>query len=253
LHSPLDFFDRLDAHWKSRNADDIRVILKSAELQGESPRDRIDLCAADIEWRWRTRTGPLGTEPLKAARITAVPRAKDYQSLLGPLWDLPECRKRLLESEWLARSQLGDRPDVDDFARQIPENETWSDELADLLNTVAPLLITFHEGHTTELSCPAPSRFVIGRGNRDEPDAPAWNAKERRAIVANTDYRRLSRTQLSVRRVRLEEIELKNISKSAPTELSFTSIHPGQTLRCNLPLRITFDRFALNIRCDWGV
>lgn len=189
----------------------------------------------------------------KAGRITAVPRAKDYQSLLGPLSKLPECRKRLLETEWLARSQFGDRPDVDDFAHQMPENETWSDELADLLNTVAPLLMTFHEGHTIAFSCPAPSQFVIGRGNRDEPDAPAWNAKERRAIVANTDYRRLSRSQLSARRVRLEEIELTHISKNAPIELLFVAINPGKTFRCGLPLRITFDRFALNIRFDWGV
>ncbi len=253
MNSPLELFDRLDTHWKTRNRDDIRAIMKAAETQAEPTDVRIDLCAADIEWRWRTQSDPFRIEATKVSRGSiAVPLATDYRSLLGPLWELPESRKRLLETEWLARSRFGDRPDVDDFARQMPENETWSNELADLLDTIAPLLMTFHEGHLLVLSCPGPAQFVIGRGTRDEPDAPAWNAKQRRAIVANVDFRQLSRTQLHVRRVRLEEIELTNISKNAPTQLLFTTLNPGQTLSCGLPLRITFDRFALNIRCDWG-
>ncbi len=253
LNSPLDHFDRLDAYWKTRGGDDIRAIYQAAESRQESADVRIDLCAADIEWRWRTRSAPLGFAVAKVGHTSAaVPLATDYRSLLGPLWDLPDCRKRLLETEWLARSQFGDRPDVDDFARQMPENKTWPDELAGLLDTVAPMQMTFHEGHSLVLSCPAPNQFVIGRGTRDEPDAPAWNAKDRRAIVAGVDVRQLSRTQLSVRRVRLEEIEIINISKNVPTELLFVTLNPGQAFRCHLPQRISFDRFALNIRCDWG-
>lgn len=249
----LDLLDRLDAHWKTRNRDDIRVIYKSAEMQADSAADRIDLCAADLEWRWRTHSEPLSVEVAKGMRESkAFPVASDYRSLVGPLWELPECRKRLLEAEWLARSQFGDRPDADDFARQMPEHATWPEELASLLDTVAPLQMMFHDGHALMLSSPAPAKFVIGRATREEPDAPAWNAKDRRAIVANVDYRQLSRTQLSVRRVRLEEIEVTNISASTPTQLPFTTLHPGQTARSAVPLRITFNRFTLHIRCDWG-
>jgi len=176
LNHPLDLFDRLDAHWKSRNSDDISALSKAAETSCESTDVRIDLCAADIEWRWRIRSGPLGIDTANAECATAVPLAKDYQPLLGSLWTLPNSRKRLLEAEWLARSQFGDQPAVDEFARQMPEYETWPDELAGLLDTVAPLQMTFHDGHTLVSSCPAPPRFVIARSTRDEPDAPAWNA-----------------------------------------------------------------------------
>jgi len=249
LNTALDLFDRLDEHWKARNRDDIRAIFQSAQNHGEPIDVRIDLCAADIEWRWRTRSGPLGTH---GSNASSFPTAKDYQALLGPLWELPACQQRLLETEWIARSQYGDRPNVDQFASQMPQCGAWRDELASLLDTVAPIQLTFHENYTHVMTCPAPPQFVIGRATRDEPAAPAWNATARRAIVANADYRILSRTQLGVRRVRLEEIEIANVSQNSPAQLPFSMLNPGQTLRCGLPFRITFGRINLQIQCNWG-
>lgn len=257
LKSPLDFFDRLDLHWKSRNQDDIRSILRSAENDGQPSEVCIDLCAADLEWRWRMAAGPQGCwtpGPLgeSESMLTPTPAAKDYQPLLGPLWQTPDCRKQMLGAEWLSRSQFGDRPDVDQFADSVPSFEWDTQWLADLLDTVAFLQIDFHNVHTLVLTCPGPSEFTIGRATRDEPSAPAWNAEQRRAIIANVDYRQLSRTQLQVRRVRLEEIEVTNISKSAPVQLSLGFLEPGQSQRCFLPFRITFDQCTLQIRCERG-
>lgn len=246
----FDLFDRLDHYWKTHTGDDIGAILRSASSRCEPIDVRVDLCAADLEWRLRTgAASQTVSSRLMAKKLSAVPRAADYRKLLGRDWALPTVQKQLLEAEWIARSRFGDRPDVDDFARQMQNNEAWGGELANLLDWIAPMRLSFRQGHDHVMQCHVPAQFVIGRANRDEPDAPAWNAKQKRAIVANAQFRSLSRIQLSVRRVRAEEIELINLSRLISSKLENHVLKPSEKIRRSLPLTLFFPNFQLQIYC----
>ncbi|HBJ37971.1 MAG TPA: hypothetical protein DDZ51_25080 [Planctomycetaceae bacterium] len=250
----FDLFDRLDHHWRTHSDDDIEAILRTAADRCEPIDVKVDLCAADLEWRLRTNTDSLTPISRQVANHPRTPaRATDYQKLLGKDWESTAVRQELLEAEWIARSRFGDRPAVDEFARQIPGNEAWCDELGKLLDLIAPLRLTVQDGHDVVMEGRVPAQFIIGRGNRHEPDAPAWNAKENRVIVANANFRSLSRMQLSVRRVRVEEIELANVSRLIPTKLENSTLYPGQTIRSELPLNLFFTHFRLTIGCETDI
>ncbi len=250
LDFSFDLFDRLDHYWNTHSGDDIEAILQTASGRCEPLDVRIDLCAADLEWRLRTGAESLTASSRRMAKkLSSIPRAIDYFKLLGNDGNLPHARKQLLEAEWVARSRFGDRPYVDDFACQIPTDEAWVGELSKLLDLIAPLQLSFHDGPEELTQSQVPAQFVIGRANRDEPDAPAWNAKDCRAIVANSQFRSLSRMQLAVRRVRVEEIELINLSRLIPSKLENGVLKPGEKTRRPLPLTIYFTHFHLEISC----
>lgn len=243
----LDLLDRLDHYWKNRSGDNIEAILQIAENRSDPLDVRVDLCAADLEWRLRTGTESLTKSSRRAAtRLSDLPRAVDYQRLLGSDWESPCVRQQMLEAEWVARSRFGHRPDVDDFARQMPYKDAWRDELASLLDLIAPLNLSFHNHQEVVMSFPVPAKFVIGRANRDEPDAPAWNEKENRVIVANAQFRSLSRAQIAVR---LEEVEVVNLSRLITCKLDFGILKPGESTRRSLPLTLFFTHFRLQICC----
>jgi len=246
----LDLLDRLDHYWKNRSGDNIDAILHIAETRSDPLDVRVDLCAADLEWRLRTGADSLTKSSRRAdTHLSELPRAIDYQHLLGADWESPCVRQQMLEAEWVARSRFGDQPDVDNFARQMPCNEAWRDELASLLDLIAPLRLSFQSDEEIVMSCTVPAKFVIGRANRDEPDAPAWNKQENRAIVANAKFRSLSRAQIALRRVRLEEVEVVNLSSLIPCKLDFGILKPGETTRRSLPLTFFFTHFRLQISC----
>lgn len=249
LDPSLDLFDRLDHFWKNHTGDDIVAILDLAAKRAESTALRVDLCAADLEWRLRIGTQSLTKSSRRAvSRLSAIPRAIDYRKLLGADWELPNVQKHLLEAEWVARSRFGDRPDIDDFALQLPSHTAWRDELASLLDLIAPLRLSFlNQMDETVLSAAVTAEFVIGRAHREEPDPPAWNARKCRAIVAKATFRSLSREQILVRRVRVEEVELVNLSRLIPTQFNKETIKPGEKLRRALPLTLYFTNYRLQI------
>lgn len=246
----IELFDRLDLYWKTKSGDDIATLLKTATSRGEPSDVRVDLCAADLEWRMRTYTASLTTSSRQTTgKLSSMPSATDYQELLGHDWELPAVRKQLLEAEWVARSRFGDRPHVDEFAGQMPETEAWRGELSDLLDLIAPLQLTFHDGNEVVGQCQVPAQFEIGRAKRNEHGPPAWNADENRAIVADARFLSLSRKQMSVRRVRLEEIELINLSRLIPSRLDNCILKPGDKISRPLPLILFFTHFRLQISC----
>jgi hypothetical protein len=245
----FELFDRLDSYWKSQSEDDIVKLLDTAISRGEPSDVLVDLCAADLEWRLRTGAASLtATSRRLSNNSPELPRASDYQKLLVHEWNLPTVRKQLLEAEWVARSRFADRPHVDEFANQIPDDKQWRDELSSLLDLIAPMQLLFHDGNEV-VQCQVPAKFEIGRAKRNEPAPPAWNAEENRAIVAKAQFRSLSRAQISVRRVRLGEIELINLSSIIPSRLDNSILEPGETISRPLPLTLFFTHFRLEICC----
>ena len=100
--------DRLDFLWKDGLAPDLNELLTDVH----DPVARAELCAADLEWRWRSQ----GSGPIMAWS------ASNYQAMMGTAWSLPACRQLLIDAEWLARSAWGDKPHIDHFvAHQVRE------------------------------------------------------------------------------------------------------------------------------------
>ncbi|TWU07499.1 hypothetical protein [Stieleria varia] len=228
-----DLLDQLDQSWIAGGPVDLAELLSRVSADDSTLAQ--ELCAADLEWRWRADS------PNK-------PSARVYASLLGRHWDDAECRRNLMEAEWCVRCVWGDAPDVDEFAKALPERLGWSSDLSRQLHALVPW--------TTTLSGASMKRpvviqvnhdFVIGRQGAKEPQAPSWIASKKRLIVANSHFRIMSRDQLRVRRTRTSEIEITNISKTAPFDSEQAQLQPGESIRRPLPTAISIGEVNLEI------
>jgi hypothetical protein len=247
----FDLLDRLDHYWKTQSGTDLAGLLKSPDGRSAPIDVRVDLCAADLEWRYRMiSTGAINSTQRMANKPSPLPRASDYETLIGRDWESAAVRRQLLEAEWIARNRLGDSPDVDEFASQMPDAPSWREDLANALEWISPLQLAFHNHFEQLFQAQATANFVIGRANRQDPSPPAWNRQDKRAIVAPAKFRSLSRTQLSVRRIRLEEVELTNLSRLIPSRLHNETLMPGQVIRRHLPLTLFFPDIQVRIFCD---
>lgn len=244
--SAEELFDALDNAWSSGSGMSVSRLLTKVPL--ESVETAVELCAADLEWRYRSDSDQA------CFGLPCRPQAADYAKLLAEFSPDERLRKNLLEAEWCARSLWGDAPDIDQFAQQfahqIAGDESWREELAEQLCTLAPMYGTLaspslKHGCSLILS----SNFCVGRQSRDEPPAPTWNPKNNRLIVANSHYRVISRDQLQVRRTRRREVELKNVSSSIGGVWGKHPLGPGQSQRLRLPCEIGIGEMTLSIRC----
>lgn len=249
----FDLLDRLDHYWKTQSGTDLAGLLMSPDGRNAPIDVRVDLCAADLEWRFRTMMSDSnGASRPMAKNLLSLPRAIEYETLIGSAWQSIVVRQRLFETEWIVRNRYGDSPDVDEFARQVPDAPSWSEDLADALDLISPLQMAFQDHFEQLFRVHAPSSFVIGRANRQDPSPPAWNGQARRAVVADGRYRSLSRNQLSVRRIRVEEVELTNLSHLIPSKLHDVTLLPGQVIRRCLPLTLFFGQIQVRIFCETG-
>ena len=226
----MDLLAILDEQWSDGRGD-------VADLLGKVGNDNsqlaIDLCASDLEWRWRLSHDVTDSD-------TAITRsAVDYRPLLGDRWDDLDVQRELYEAEWIARSLWGDQPHVDEFAAQLPEIDQWNDELAQQIDSLSPLTVTLQgESLKRSLSVRVGPTFVLGRQGTNDSPAPSWSIKEQRLVVANAHFRTISREQLRVRRIRESELELKNLSKVVPFENEDFLLQPSAAILTPLPVTL---------------
>ena len=230
----MDLLQCLDDQWSNGGAD-VAELLK--QIPAGNQQLAIELCAADLEWRWRLAKGEADkSTPHGSHSIRSV---TDYKSLIGDLWSRLECRRDLYEAEWSARSLWGDEPDVDEFASQLPSINGWNLELARQIDALEPLAAVLGgQSLKRSLTLRVSHQFVIGRQGSDDPPAPGWSIDKQRLIVANSHYRMISREQLQVRRTRVREIELANLSHSVPFQYPKIQLQPGQSTRLTLPIAV---------------
>lgn len=239
--------DDVDRTWSSGVAANLGELL--AQVPAGSAELRVELCAADLEWRWRSASAERATGSPSCTQLPAKPTAHDYHRLLAEYWDDLNWRRTLLEAEWCARSLWGDAPDVDVFASQLPTQTQWHLQLAEQLHALSPI-----EATVTDAKHPEPRvlrvshDFVMGRRQLGESEAPAWLGASRRLLIANEDVRELSRRQFRVRRTKAYEIEITNTSKNR-VDVGFRSLAAGEWMRTPLPfafavgdLRVMLDR-----------
>lgn len=246
-----ELLDRLDHQWASGSAANLRELLAAVPDSGCDLSQ--ELCAADLEWRWRTAAAQ-SDESKDNDSFPAQPTADDYRPLLGQQWEAQGCAQNLMEAEWCARSIWGDSPHVDDFAARLPDLEAWHDKLGARLNALAPVEVTaevvgrfdtadFRVGHD----------FAIGRQNLGEPDPPAWIESTRRLVVVQSRERRISRHQLRIRRTRFREIELTNTSKVKHQYGPEQRLVPGEVANLSLPTWIQLGDITLSVRLSEGL
>ena len=246
----IPLLEQLDEQWARGQTADLAALLRM--VHGEDGNDlRVELCAADLEWRWRTGAEKIASKATSAATLPARPHASDYRTLLGELWDDPACRREILEAEWCARSVWGDAPDVDEFASKFSMQPDWNAELAEKLNSIIPLVIAVTRNKSdASLLVHVEHDFVMGRQSVGEPPAPAWLESSRRLVIANADNRGVSREQLRMRRTRMAEVELTNLSRVSPGRFENRILLPGDSMRLGVPWRMTVGELEISIRAD---
>ncbi|MEM1227106.1 MAG: hypothetical protein AAGJ40_15515 [Planctomycetota bacterium] len=236
MSASTDILDEFDQQWAQFNGAHLKQFIERVPTGHDDLVQ--ELCAADLEWRWRTKTNapPLAFDD---GGLPSKPTANDYRSLLGGAWARACCRQQLLEAEWCARSIWGDAPHVDGFAKQMPEVHDWKTVLSRKLNDIVPLHVELrHQSGTSSMAARVSHDLVIGRQTSHEPVAPVWVESSARLIIAGAQDRRISRQQLRVRRTRLREVELTNVSTSTGGWWGEYRLDPGESTCIPVPTSI---------------
>lgn len=224
--------DRLDFLWKDGRAPDLNELLTDLH----DPVSRAELCAADLEWRWRSQ----GLGP------TMAWSASNYQAMMGSAWSLPACRQLLIDAEWLARSAWGDKPHIDHFVAHHQLAESHRGSLWEKLDQVVQMKLIVGRKSKKVLEFTVPFDITLGRQNPWEPSSPAWIPDTGRLVVADVQQRSMSRKQLGLRRVRAEEIELINCSERRALKIDIYEIAPGGTMNAFLPFVFSFNHLTIS-------
>ena len=225
--------DRLDSLWRRGIVPNLEEMLTDFnDLDGRS-----ELCAADLEWRWRNR------ERDSSISLSAA----DYRYVLGDAWNVPAYQQRLIDSEWLARSAWGDKPHIDHYVARYQLSESQTTSLWEQLDHVVQVNLMVKHGGANVIDIKCPQDLVLGRQNPWEPPFPAWIPETRRLVVADVQQRFMSRKQLGLRRTRAREIELTNISEHGDVRINYYTLSPGGAMNALLPFVFNFNSLEISV------
>lgn len=235
---------RLDSQWMLCKVPTLADYL--SELPETEHDAKTELCAADLEWRWRMSENPrLQRSRVTASDITLRPSASEYSQLLGESWDREVCRQQMTESEWIARSTWGDEPHVGEFVGQDPFRLSLTESLVEQLELVAPMRLRVERGNEIVFEIGNLNTLTIGRQRRSEPAAPAWVPESRRLVIADLAENTFSRDQCRLKRVRAREIEMTNLSTKNALAISFCVLDPGESYHFSVPFEFSINNFNL--------
>lgn len=240
MESLESLLKELDDHWQNGITPDLAEMLHRAGYPHDS--GCVELCAADLEWRWQKpgreakkhATGPSATLPLR-------PVAFDYQALIPDLWRIRRYRLQMMESEWIARCAWGDHPHFESFLKLWSADGVTMEGLMKKLQTISPLYLSVFTQGRCAVKAAAPPEFIIGRQRSAEPSSPAWIPSTRRLLIAGITDCRYSRNQVRIRRTRMREVCIENLSAKAETPLNYCILRPLESRDFPLPLQIVFE------------
>lgn len=236
-----DLLDQLDHAWSAGKP----IILEELFLQVGclGMESACELCMADLEWRWRAQPGKTAAVTPKNSNeqlfrgLPLRPQAKDYQGLLIEWWGFDDCRQMMVESEWLARSAWGDQPQADEFLTGSVCPTISRDLLIQKLDLITTLELKVDRAGMSTLQQIAPISFNIGRQKRRESPPVHWNAEARRLVAWSHDSLEFSRDQLAIRRTRVDEIEVTNLSKIHSLHIERIVLKPLESVCVSLPFK----------------
>lgn len=241
-----DLLDQLDQAWAKDSIPDLAGLI--TRVPAEALGDSVELCAADMEWRWR-KLSAQRNQASAADPLGSRPGARDYASLLGDSWEEVNHQRTLLEAEWSTRCVWGDRPLVDEFA------DTWAgfvnlhSRLVAILDDMAPLMVRLVSPLLKKpQAISATTPFIIGRQGKSDPEAPGWRTKPNKLVVANSHFRTISRNQLTVRRIRIHELQIENNSSSVPFTSDELELAPGQAKILQLPVATSVGEVQIQLQ-----
>ncbi len=239
LGSAAEFIDRFEDAWTKNPYPNPHKWLSSVDYQNTDLA--IELCAVDLEWRWRIQAIAEQHEKKGVQNdIPLCPVAEDYRSVIGDLWKVDEMRQRLVMVEWGVRNMWGDRPDTDSFLSMFPDDESWQHQLEAQLDALLPLDVSILKNGGLVMEMHVPARFHLGRQKKEEPSPPAWVNSTARFLIAKGEERQISREQVQVRRTRRGELELRNAAGPFTVQLDFDFLKPNATARFALPIALRF-------------
>jgi hypothetical protein len=229
--------DALEAEYRaSKGPVDIGRLMKAV---ARSPQDRcrllMELAQIDLEWQWRKGWGR--------------PRAVDYWSLAET--ELPlAARERIAQSELLSRTLWGDRPSIDDVAREFAdERESVRRHLAQFVDGHWPLGVRVTKAGEQFWLGRFEGPLAVGRQRADEPDPPF--ASPGRLIVASSKFRRVSRVQWLLTRFRRDELVLDTTQATNVSHIGNQPVDPGQRIVIQLPCLLQLEPICVEIYQDW--
>ena len=265
-----ELMEELDHQWcKGDFPNSILTDLIPRIAPDETDREEIicELCAADLEWRWRASEA-LAKDSLNLSTgfehemnslqaspalsgwgdqsiVPQRPKAADYEHLLGDNSDL---KQRMILAEWTARGLHGDKPELESFTKLFPADAHWEKRLQTALDAVSSLRAIVKYKEHQEFSRFVPPRFEIGRQGRDEDPPLAWVADRNKLVVADLETTCLSRKQLAVLRIAENRVRISNISKNVSLDSQSEVLRPGADLCRALPCEIEIGEATLLMR-----
>ncbi|MEZ6150076.1 MAG: hypothetical protein R3C09_08125 [Pirellulaceae bacterium] len=294
----MDILDDFDRRWRIGERPDLAPLIEHLRAQGDDELC-VELCAADLEWLARPSAQTIlalsfplqRNQPFPHSRNFAQraqhfadhpphpdqhpkntgPLAIEYASLLDNLLRDHRYCQRMLEAEFLARSQWGDAPDIDAFLAEsrglgLPyanASETSDCSSANLLDTqqvagvltaqldhLAQFRVSVIRADKLLLSVRVPPQFEIGRQNRREPSPPVWLPETNRLVVANVADRNLSCHQIHIRCTRIHEVALTNTSRNVALSLESAPLRPTETTHLPTPVTVTINDLVVEINTE---
>jgi hypothetical protein len=239
-NSPPNWVDGFDAAWQHAPYPDLRKWMKPI-INAAQSETAIELCAIDLEWRWRVgTTAKASCKKSLQKGLPVCPFAEDYRVILGECWNAIDMRQRLMIVEWGVRNVWGDRPDTDVFQLRFPEDMDVRQKLESHLDSLLPLNVSVLKNGSLIMQSKVPARFQIGRQRREEPTSPTWVNSTSRLLIAKSEERQISRKQVQIRRTRRGEIEITNAPGSFCVRLDLSILEPNQISRFTLPVELRF-------------
>lgn len=251
----MDVLDEFDRKWRAGDSPDLASLIEQLRNQGDDELC-VELCAADLEWKWRASHAKTAgirclSWPETEMRSAVGPRMRDYATLLQALMSDRSHVQRMLEAEFLARSMWGDAPRIDAFLEEANMADCFEAEfelhLVEQLDHLAQLRVGVFRSDHLLLNVRVPPQFTIGRQDRREPPEPAWLPKTSRLIVAGHDDRSVSRKQIVIRRIGIHEISLSNGSRNVGFALDNCQLQPHESTRLLTPVTIVLGDLTVKI------
>lgn len=249
--------DELDCYWSKKGKYSQGLLEIIASLPTElAERDKIvvELCCADLEWRWRTIGNQLVANPgLGSLTQEGVDDSQQssfldhYATILDHAGGQPAEKQKLVLAEWRARSAWGDRPDIQAYSTAYSLNR---EPLESELDSLARMRLRVALGEQ-RLETAVPAQFAIGRQDVTEPAPPSWISESERLLVAPLSQTEVSRKQLAISRTRLREVEIANTSRNVVIILRNRRLAPGKAIRSPLPLEFDLGGASLLLSCNF--
>lgn len=231
---------KLDLDWTQGNPS-FDILIAKAKTLGINAV--LELCAADLEWRWRK----FGNKKIGRADSTPL-TARDYWPHFVGLAEDTNSRLAILQTEWLARSKWGDRPRIDAFLKDNEYGQANRSTMLESLNVVANFELTLSSHSPNPFSIPLPVQLVIGRQMIEEPSPPIYSPETNRLILWPLEQVMVSRKQLRLERSRAFELRITNISDSRSIEINGQLLNPLKAQYLWMPSDITIAEVPVRIR-----